>query len=282
VDKRPGLRGRGHAYHADEARRALGISSDIAHLADVPFPIIHAALGVAACAVAVALRPGLVGLEGSVIGVSALCIVSGVVLVAYDRLVYPTQARPPVEAVALPMAALCAFSLVIAANVQLGPRLLAAAVTVTVIGGLPHLGGLRATGHQGWGIRFLRDAAGIAVLVPVLLAGASDGLPLLVRAAVVLIGVGLVTLDGLQTESMTRRRSVAPTAVVALVVALVIVAMDHLAVGTGVRAAVTLVVWYGARGVAGGTGRWPQRLRGVAEYAVVVAIALLVLSLIGR
>ena len=83
---------RGHAYHAAQARRALGISAE-PRLADVPFPIIHAALGVAACAVAVALRPGAVGLSGSVIGVAALCTVTGLVLAAYDRLVYP--ARPP-------------------------------------------------------------------------------------------------------------------------------------------------------------------------------------------
>ena len=62
---------RGHAYYADQARRALGISSE-PRLAEVPFPIIHAALGVAACAVAVALRPGAVGLVGSVAGVTAL------------------------------------------------------------------------------------------------------------------------------------------------------------------------------------------------------------------
>lgn len=278
MDKRTGLRGRGHAYQADQARRALGISGDVSPLASVPFPIIHAALGVAACAVAVALRPGLVGLEGSVIGVSVLCVASGVVLAVYDRLVYPPQARPPVEEVALPVAALCAFSLVLAANVQLGPRLLAAAVTVVVIGGLPHLGGLRATGHEGWGTRLLRDAAGIAVLVPVLLAGASDGLPLQVRAAVVLVGAGLVTLDGLQTELMTRRHAVILAAVVGVAVAAAIVAVDRLALGTGERAAVTLIAWYGARGVAGGTGGWPDRLRGVAEYAVVMAIALLALS----
>ncbi|MGD0833154.1 MAG: hypothetical protein ABSA40_01850 [Candidatus Dormibacteria bacterium] len=278
MDKRTGLRGRGHAYQADQARRALGISGDVPHLAAVPFPIVHAALGVAACAVAVALRPGMVGLEGSVIGVAALCVASGVALVVYDRLVYPPQARPPVEAVALPVAALCAFSLVLAANVQLGPRLLAAAVTVVVIGGLPHLGGLRATGHEGWGTRLLRDAAGVAVLVPVLLAGASDGLPLLVRAAVVLVGVGLVTLDGLQTEALTRRRSVLLAAVVGLAVTAVLVAMDRLALGTGERAAVTLIAWYGVRGVASGTGGWRQHLRNVAEYGVVVAIALLALS----
>ena len=60
---RTGAPARGHAYHADQARRALGISSE-PRLAEVPFPIIHAALGVAACAVAVALRPGAVGLFG--------------------------------------------------------------------------------------------------------------------------------------------------------------------------------------------------------------------------
>src|ERR1017187_10658083 len=101
---------RGHAYYADQARRALGISAE-PRLAEVPFPIIHAALGVAACAVAVALRPGAVGLIGSVIGIAALCLVTGLALAAYDRFVYPAEHRPAVEAIGLPRGALRPLSL---------------------------------------------------------------------------------------------------------------------------------------------------------------------------
>jgi len=264
---------RGHAYHAAQARRALGISAE-PRLADVPFPIIHAALGVAACAVAVALRPGAVGLTGAVIGVAALCTVTGLVLATYDRLVYPRDLRPAVESIALPVAALGAFSLVLAGTLDLRTRLVAAAITVAVCGGLPHLGGLRAAGREGWGARFLRDAASIAVLVPVLLAAASQNLPLGVRAAVALIGVGLVTLDALQSERARRHHSFTLAALTAVVVTGAMVLVDRAVVTPGVVAAVTLVIWYGVRGVADSLVFPPRRLAGAGEHLVVVVLAL--------
>jgi hypothetical protein len=282
VDNRTGFRRRGHAYHFEQARRALGAPSEIHHLADVPFPIIHAALGVAACGVAVALRPGLVGLRAATIGISILCLTTGLILVLYDRLVYPAGARPTVEGAALPVAGLGAFSLVLAGTVQIGPRLAAAAVTVAVIGGLPHLSGLRATGQEGWGTRFLRDAAGIAVLVPVLLAGATSDLPITVRLGVVAVGVGLVTLDGLLTEAMRRRQSAALALLVGAVVTGGVWLIDRVNLGTGAKAAVALLLWYGLRGIAGNVLLRPRRLLAVVEYAVVVGIALAALSWVAR
>jgi hypothetical protein len=264
---------RGHAYYADQARRALGISVE-PRLAEVPFPIIHAALGVAACAVAVALRPGAVGLAGSVVGVTALCFVTGLVLAAYDRFVYPAEHRPAVEAIALPVAALGAFSLILAGTVDIRTRLVAAAVTVAVCGGLPHLGGLRASGREGWGGRFLRDAAAIAVLVPVLLASASGNLPLGLRVAVALVGVGLVTLDGLRTEETRLRHTAALAALTAVVVTGAMVAVDRAVATPGAAAAVTLVIWYGVRGMVASAVIPPRRLSSVAEHLAVVAIAL--------
>ena len=264
---------RGHAYYADQARRALGISAE-PRLADVPFPIIHAALGVAACAVAVALRPGAVGLIGSVVGIAALCLVTGLALAAYDRFVYPAEHRPAVEAIALPVAALGAFSLVLAGTVDIRTRLVAAAVTVSVCGGLPHLGGLRASGREGWGGRFLRDAAAIAVLVPVLLASASENLPLGLRVVVALVGVGLVTLDGFQNEETRLRHTALLAALTAVVVTGAMVAVDRAVATPGAAAAVTLVIWYGVRGMVAGAVIPPRRLSSVAEHLAVVAIAL--------
>ncbi|MGD1053492.1 MAG: hypothetical protein ABR950_06650 [Candidatus Dormibacteria bacterium] len=240
----------------------------------MPFPIVHAALGVTACAVAVALRPGAVGLGGSVVGVTALCFVTGLALAAYDRLVYPAEHRPAVEAIALPVAALGAFSLVLAGTVDIRTRLVAAAITVAVCGGLPHLGGLRATGRESWGGRFLRDAAAIAVLVPVLLASASQNLPLGLRVAVTLVGVGLVTLDGLRSDETRLRHTLALAALTAVVVTGAMVVVDRLVVTPGAAAAVTLVVWYGVRGMVAGAVVAPRRLSSVVEHLVVVAIAL--------
>jgi hypothetical protein len=237
---------------------------------------------VAACAVAVALRPGAVGLQASVVGVTALCAVTGAAFALYDRLVYPPAYRPTLEAIALPVAALGAFSLVLAATVALPPRLVAAAITVAVCGGLPHLGGLRAAGREGWGARFLRDAAAIAVLVPVLLAAASTALPLDVRIAVALVGVGLVTLDSLQSEEMRRGQALALAVLVAVIVSGAMVVVARALVTPGVVAAVTLVIWYGARGVAGSTVFPPRRLSGALEHLVVVVIALCGVYLVTR
>ncbi|HYA01460.1 MAG TPA: hypothetical protein VEK76_14095 [Candidatus Binatia bacterium] len=277
----PGGGARGHAYHAEQARRALGVSIE-PRLAAVPFPVVHAALAVAACAAAVALRPGAVGLRGTVIGVCLLCAATAVILVTYDRLVYPPGVRPQIEAIALPLAALGAFSLVLAGTIDMTTRLVAAAVTVVTFGGLPHLGGLRATGREGWAVRFLRDAAAIAVLVPVLLASTSVQLPLPLRSAVVLVGVGLVTLDGLQSEAMRRRHSMALAAAVGVIVSLVMIGVNQVAASPGAAAAAVLMIWYGARGVAGCAVIPPRRWRAALEHAAVVGAALIGLYLVTR
>jgi hypothetical protein len=237
---------------------------------------------VAACAVAVALRPGAVGLKGSVIGVTSLCLVTGIVLAVYDRVVYSTEHRPSIEGIALPVAALGAFSLVLAGTVDIRTRLVAAAVAVGTCGGLPHLVGLRASGREGWGGRFLRDAAAIAVLVPVLLASASETLPLELRVGVALVGLGLVTLDGLQSEDTRRRHSFTLAALTSVVVTGAMVGVERLVSTPGVVAGVTLVIWYGMRGVADNAVFPPRRLWSAVEYLVVVAIALLGLSWVTR
>lgn len=272
---------RGHAYYAEQARRALGLSAE-PRLADVPFPIVHAALGVAACAIAVALRPGAVGLTASVVGVTILCAATGVVIAVYDRLVYPPEHRPAVEAVALPVAALGAFSLVLAGTVDLRTRLVAAAITVVTCGGLPHLGGLRASGREGWAGRFLRDAAAIAVLVPVLLAAGSPALPVGLRVAVALAGTLLVSLDDLQSEALRRRQSLVLAGAISPVVTGALLAVDRAGIAPGVVAAVALVVWYGAKGVAGSAVFPPRRLAGALEHLAVATFALACLYWVTR
>ncbi|MGI8846942.1 MAG: hypothetical protein ACR2GX_01550 [Candidatus Dormibacteria bacterium] len=279
MDNRSGRR-RGHAYHADQARRALGINSEIHTLADVPLPIVHAALGVAACAVAVALRPGVVGLRASVAAVGVLALATGAILAGYDRLVYPPGRRPSIEAVALPVAALVSFALVLAGTLQLGARLAAGAVAVLVVAGVPHLGGLRATGREGFLTRFFRDAAGVAVLIPVFLAGVSSALPPWIRLGIVVVGVSLVTLDGLLLDAMRRRHSGAVAVAVAAVMAGCIGVIGSLGGGDGTRAAVTLILWYGVRGVGATLMTRPRRWGLLMEYAAVVAIAMVAVRVI--
>ncbi len=272
---------RGHAWHAEQARLALGLAAE-PKLAAIPYPVVHAALGVAGCAAAVALRPGAAGLRGTVIGVGALCAATALILAVYDRLVYPAELRPRLEEIALPVAALGAFSLVLAGTIDVTTRLVAAAVTISIWGGLPHLGELRAAGREGWALRFLRDAASIAVLVPVLLASTSGALPLLLRAAVVLVGTGLVTVDGLRSEAMPRRHSYALAGVTGALVSGVMLVADAAHAAPGVAAAVTLAVWYGVRGVVGSAVVPPRRVGTALEHLAVVVVALGGLYWLGR
>ena len=272
---------RGHAYYASLASRTLGVSVE-PRLSGVPYPIVHAALGVAACAVAVAIRPGAVGLRGAVIGVGALCAAAGLLLAAYDRMVYPRALRPPVEEIVLPVAALGAFSLVIAGTLDLTTRLVAAAVTVAIWGGLGHVGELRAAGRMGWLSRFLRDATAITVLVPVLLASTSGALPLSIRGGVALGGVGLVTYDGLRSEEMAGLPAAAMALIAGALVGAAMIGVVGVATQPGPAAAATLVVWYGLRGVLANALVSPRHPRTALEHVLVVAVALVGLYRVTR
>jgi hypothetical protein len=84
----------------------------------------------------------------------------------------------------------------------------------------------------------------------------------------------LVSVDSLRTE----RLSIPLTILFALVVAAIVLGGSAL-VGTnnahaGLRAAILLVLWYGARGVAGAVGGPLRRSSLVAEYAIFVIAAI--------
>jgi len=87
------------------------------------------------------------------------------------------EVRPAIEGTALPLAALAAFECRMAASGGLPVRLFAAVVASLIIGGVPHLAFLRAAGREGLPSRLGRDAAVVAVLVPVLLAAVAPSLP---------------------------------------------------------------------------------------------------------
>ena len=74
-------------------------------LADIPLPMVHTAFGLAVAAAEVALRPETVGLNRSAAADAGLAILTGLILVAYDFLVYPSDSRPGPVGTALPMAA---------------------------------------------------------------------------------------------------------------------------------------------------------------------------------
>lgn len=270
-------RRRGHAHLAEEARRALGIGVDFHSLSELPSPFVHAALGVAVCAVAVALRPGFLGAAGSAIAVAILAVIMSAILMGYDWIVYPPSKRPGIGSTALPVAALVGFALVLAGTLDLGARVFAGVAAVGVIAGLPHLGGLRSTGKEGFWARSLRDGAGIAILIPVFIAANSVVLPVQLRTAIVVLGVALVSFDGLLTESLRMRHAAALAAALGLALGIISIPLSVVPASEGIRAAIGMVLWYGLRGIGVATISKNTRFLAVAEYGFVMVAALFLL-----
>ncbi|HVC41808.1 MAG TPA: hypothetical protein VND54_07520 [Candidatus Saccharimonadales bacterium] len=275
MDNRTGFRRRGHGYLADQARNALGITGEVRVLAEIPLPMVHTAFGLAVVAAEVLLRPEAVGLNRSAAADAALAIVTGLVLVAYDLLIYPSDSRPGPVGTALPMAAVLSFGTLLAiAVLPLPIRITGGVIAAVVIGGVPQLAGRRALGKEGWFTRLTRDVSGIAVLAPVLIGGASPTLPLRLRLGAVVAVVFLVSLDSLRTERLSIRLTILFALLVASLVVGGAAVVGANSAHAGLRAAILLVLWYGARGVAGALGG-PHRRRGlIAEYAVFVLAAM--------
>jgi hypothetical protein len=276
VDNRTGFRRRGHGYLADQARSALGVTDEVRVLAEIPLPMVHTAFGVAVVAAEVLLRPEAVGLPRSAISVAALALFTGLVLVAYDFLIYPSDSRPGPVGAALPMAAVLSFGTLLAiAVLPLPIRIAGGVIAAIVIGGVPRLAGRRALRKEGWITRLIRDISGIAVLAPVLLGGVSPTLPLHFRLPAVFAVVVLVSLDGLRTEHLAIRWTIFSALVVGALVAGAAIVVGTDAAHAGLRAAILLVLWYGGRGVAGAVGTGLRSREVVVEYAVffVAAIA---------
>jgi hypothetical protein len=274
VDNRTGFRRRGHGYLADQARSALGITGEVRVLAEIPLPMVHTAFGVAVAAAEVLLRPEAIGLNRSALSYAALAIFTGLFLVAYDFLIYPSGSRPGPVGIALPMAAVLSFGTLLAiAVLPLPIRIGGGIIAAVVIGGVPRLAGRRALGTEGWFTRLIRDISGIAVLAPVLLGGVSPTLPLRLRLGAVFAVVVLVSLDGLRTEHLAIRWTILCALLVGALVAAAAAAVGASTASPGLRAALLLVLWYGGRGAAGAIGG-PSRSRELlAEYAVFVIAA---------
>jgi hypothetical protein len=262
-------RSRGNAFYAESARAALGLGGEVHSLADVPLPLVHTALGIAVCAVVAALRPQVLGLRISVIVCGSLAMATALALTLYDSLVYGRDLRHALAATALPVAAIAAFVAVLGGTGELALRAPAGLIAALVIGGIPHLGGLRAAGREGTATRLLRDGAGIAVLAPLLLA-AFDG-PLSSAASAALCGAGvfLVSADALLTEELRGRAAAAGAAVLAGIMAGLVFVLPATGRDT-IRAALVLILWYGLRGLIAATLSRGSRGALVAEYAVFV------------
>ena len=277
MDSRTGFRRRGHAFLAEEARRTLGVTGEIHSLAEVPLPLVHTAFGAAVCAVAVLLRPEALGLRNSAIADAALALLTGLVIFTYDRVVYPRERRPGLDALPLPVAAVGAFGTVLAGVTPISVRIAAGVVAALVIGGAPQLALRRAAETEGGSTRSLRDGAGIAVLAPVMVAGTSSALDAEWRLSLVAVLTFLVSLDALRTEGARGWPALFAALLVGAGQAGVASLLGPGSVSSqlGVRAAMLLVVWYGLRGVAGSLAvRRGRRALVVLEYAAFVCLAL--------
>jgi hypothetical protein len=274
VDNRTGFRRRGHGYLADQARSALGITGEVRVLAEIPLPMVHTAFGVAVAAAEVLLRPEAIGLNRSALSYAALAVFTGLFLVAYDFLIYPSGSRPGPVGTALPMAAVLSFGTLLAiAVLPLPIRIGGGIIAAVVIGGVPRLAGRRALGKEGWFTRLIRDISGIAVLAPVLLGGVSPTLPLRLRLGAVFAVVVLVSLDGLRTEHLAIRWTILSALLVGALVAAAAASVGASSAYPGLRAAVLLVLWYGGRGAAGAIAGQTRSRELLAEYAVFVIAA---------
>jgi hypothetical protein len=274
VENRTGFRLRGHAYLAHQARAALGVATDGQRLSELPLPLVHTALGAAVCAVAVLVRPQMLGFERSAIASGALAVATALILVLYDRAVYPPERRPALVEAALPVAAVVAFATVLAAAPALSVRVIAGVVASVVIGVVPHLAARRASARENWLVRLLRDASGIAVLAPVLVAGMSPVLPPIARATLVAGVVFLVSLDALSGESLVAQAALLGALCISAGLAVATLGVYSSAAAIGTRAAALLVLWYAFRGFAGSVGMsGPRRWLGVVEYAAFVLVA---------
>jgi hypothetical protein len=271
-NRRKSDRRRGNAFYAENARAALGLGTEVHALSDVPLPLVHTALGIAVCAVVAALRPQLLGLRTTVIATGSLAIATALTLTLYDRLVYGRSLRHATAATFLPVAAIAAFVVVLGSTGDLSLRIPAGAITALVIGGVPHLGGLRAAGREGTVTRLLRDGAGIAVLAPLLLASFGGGLATSSSLALCGCGVLLVSADALLTEELNGFVAVATAVVIAAMLSGLLVVLPAAGRGT-IRAGLLLVLWYGLRGLAAGLLSRGRNRAMVVEYLVFVVVA---------
>jgi hypothetical protein len=275
-------RSRGHAHLAASARQALGIQGTVVQrVVNVPAPLFCAFVAAAGSVVAVLLRPQRAPRPLALpldVAVVAVCVAA---IVAHARVVElhtGEQARGRgSHAALLPLAALCALLVALAGSDSLATTVVGVIACAAVVALSAHLDGLRAAGREGSRERVLRDAAGSAVMVPVALAGASDALAAVPRAAVALLVAGLLTAGAVTPAPW--RRALATGAGAGLAVGVATALAVH-AGSQAAGAAGLLLLWYGLRGVAAVATSLHRDRLGLLEYGAVAAgaVALLVVE----
>jgi hypothetical protein len=284
VDNRTGFRppekrAGGHAFYAEQGRRALGLHLD-RPLAELRTPIFHFVLGALVAGVAVLARPQRVGLPLGIALDALLALLGSLALLAFDRLFCPPEARPGLEGGALPTAALLAEAVVLAGTADGALWIPAVVVAAVVIAVAPHLSAMRLAGRDGAWLRLARDAAGVAVMGPVVVAACSSAWGP-ARGLMLAAAAFLTTVDALHTERAPRLRALLAAMATAAAVSLALIPATRGVHAAGAAAgAILLVLWYGLRGLAVAAGAGRVSRTAMVEYGsfVLVAAALLATS----
>ena len=266
---------RGPAWLAESARRALGVSREVAVLPDAPAPFFCGAVAVAAGVLCVLVRPQALGYRNSLLLDLAIIAVACLAVGYHARLVCPPGAQPAVHAAVLPAAALLALAVVLASisSIPIGAAAVAgAAVVITLV---PYLDARRVAGRELGRERVLRDAVGVGTVAPLVLLGAAPWAPWAARLPVVFAGGSLIAVDAIRREAVSWRTTLTGAAAVGALTTAAVMPAGRLSQATGATG--LLLLWYGLRGIVGTVA---ARRRGLVlvEYAVFVAAAIVVLA----
>ena len=264
----------GHAFYADEARRALGVVREIraVTVARVPAPVFHGAVGAGVAVAAVLVRPQATGLALSAVLDVVLAALTALAIIHYDLVLCPEETRPGPDSFILPVAAVCSLAVSLAGSSDLRIGALAVLVATAVVAGSPHLAAMRAAGLETQRVRHRREAAAVLVWVPAVLAGAAPGLSWWVRGVVVLLGTSAAAYDAVRADGVPWRRTVVAAAAAGLITALTAAATGGL-FGQAATATALLLLWYGLRGLLGGASAGRLGRGPLLEYGAFIVFA---------
>ncbi|TMD09710.1 MAG: hypothetical protein E6J03_01345 [Chloroflexi bacterium] len=270
----PAPRRTGHAFYADEARRALGIVREIraVAVARVPAPLFHGAVGAGVAVTAVLVRPQATGWVLSIALDIVLAVLTALAIIHYDLVLCEEETRPGPDSFILPVAAVISLAVSLAGTTDLRVNALAVLIGTGVIVAAPHLAAMRAAGQETPLLRQLREITAVLVCVPAVLAGAAPGLSWWVRGTVVLLGTTAGAYDAVRADGVPWRRTALAALAAGLATALTAAAAGGL-FGQAAIAMSLLLLWYGLRGLLGGLSAGRLGRGPLLEYGAFIVAA---------
>ena len=282
VDQRPPQRqrSRGHAFHAERAREALGVTH-LGGFGDVPTSLFHIVAGCAVSLAAVAVRPQSVGMGASVTLDIVLAVMTLAVLVVHEHAVTGAAGvRAGVEPGLLPGAALLALCLVLAGDADWRVGAPSVVLVAAIIALVPRLDADLRLGKATLVERISRQLLGIVIVAPILVAVATTSLPVAARVAIGLLGMGAVGMDAAHVEGQSGYGAVVgPSCAAVLVCAL---ALLPSAAAAPYRGGMLLIVWYSARSLAATVANGTVSRAAFLEYGILGCVAAIALEFTSR